>query len=72
MVSINTMGEYGAFLFLAVGNVICYIIRFSINIAVLDMTDLEPTYLEGRGEQLNNFFTEKIRMMKKTFNRKKL
>ena len=49
---INKMGEYGAFLFLAVGNVICYIIRFSINIAVLDMTDLEPTYLEGCGEHL--------------------
>ena len=43
------MGEYGAFLFLAIGNVICYIVRFSINIAVLEMTDLEPTYLEETG-----------------------
>ena len=53
------MGEYGAFLFLAVGNVICHIIRFSINIAVLDMTDLEPTYLEGHGEHLIKFLLRK-------------
>lgn len=46
--------QYRAFAFLAVGNVICYIIRFSINVAILEMTDSQPTTLEAVGSCRNS------------------
>ena len=49
----STIRQYRVFAFLALGNVICYVIRFSINVAILEMTNSKPTSLEAIGSCWN-------------------
>lgn len=59
-----TDSPYKVFIFLSFGNVICYLIRFSLNVAILEMADSEPTMLEATTSCRNKSIISNLSIVK--------